>query len=199
MMVISSPIQLTPPIAWQGTPLSTPARPDALVQRRAAVAALYETHFERVARYIAVRIGDITEAEDLASEVFLRAVRSAATFQETGAPMEAWIFRIAHNIVVDHHRRRSRRPASVPLDEADPLPAKGTPADALERKQEIAEVRAAVAHLSEAQQKVVALRFGGELTSEEVARILGKKPGAVREMQSAAVKKLRQLLEGRGR
>ncbi len=109
--------------------------------------------------------------------------------------MEAWIFRIAHNIVVAHRRKRSRRPASVPLEEAAPLVAKGNPADTLERKQEIEEVRAALSQLTEAQQRVLALRFGGELSSEEVATMLGKKPGAVRELQSAAVKKLRMLLK----
>ena len=177
--------------------MSKPARAERIPPARAAIAALYETHFERVARYIAVRIGEMGEAEDLASEVFVRALRSAETYRETGAPMEAWIFKIAHNIVVDHLRKRSRRPASVPIEEAAPLAAKeGNPAAALERKQEIEEVRAAISQLNEAQQRVLALRFGGELSSEEVARLLGKKPGAVREMQSAAVTKLRNILMG---
>ena len=163
-------------------------------ERRTAIAKLYETHFERVARYILLRIGDEAEAEDLASEVFVRALRAADSYKDTGAPMEAWLFKIAHNIVVDHLRRRSRRPPPVPIDEAFSLSGNDNPAEEVERQQSLAEMREALSGLSEAQQKVLALRFGAELSAEEVAAMLGKKAGAVREMQSAAVKKLRGLL-----
>ncbi|MBI2866930.1 MAG: sigma-70 family RNA polymerase sigma factor [Chloroflexi bacterium] len=167
-------------------------------QKRAAVAALYETHFERVARYIAVRIGDISEAEDLASEVFVRALRSVADYKESGAPMEAWVFRIAHNIAVDHLRAKGRRPAAVPLD-AVPSAANigGDPTESLERQEEVQRLHEGIRELSEAQRQVLALRLGSEMTAEQVAQVLGKKPGAVREMQSAAIKKLRELLRER--
>lgn len=145
-------------------------------------------------RYIFVRIGEAHEAEDLASEVFVRALRSVGTFQDTGIPMEAWIFKIAHNIVVDHLRKRSRRPASVPIDEAFGLAGKSDPAKEVERLQAIESVRTAMCELTESQRRVLELRFTGELSSEEVAVVLGKKPGAIREMQSAAVKKLRTIL-----
>jgi RNA polymerase sigma-70 factor (ECF subfamily) len=161
------------------------------------VAALYETHFERVARYVAVRIGNVSEAEDLASEVFLRALRGVDSYKETGAPMEAWLFRIAHNIVVDHYRKQSRRPASVPLDEAFSLGISHNPSERLERHEEIQRLNRAMEQLSEAQRQVLALRFGGEMTSEQVGEAMGKKPGAVREMQSAAIRKLRQVLQRR--
>ena len=165
-----------------------------LASKRAQVAGLYETHFQRVVRYIAVRIGDVGEAEDLTSEVFTRALRSADSYRDTGAPMEAWIFRIAHNIVVDHLRKISRRPASVQVDEALPLASNDDPTQDLERQQEIAELYRAISRLSEAQQQVLALRFGAGMTSEQAAEVMGKKPGALREMQSAAVKRLREML-----
>lgn len=147
-----------------------------------------------MARYIAARTGNAGEAEDLASEVFVRALRSADSYRDTGAPMEAWIFRIAHNIVVDYLRQKSRRPASVTLENAFALVAKDNPGEDLEHQQEVLQLRKAIDQLSEAQRQVLALRFGAELTSEQAAQALGKKPGAVREMQSAAIKKLRQLL-----
>jgi RNA polymerase sigma-70 factor (ECF subfamily) len=159
------------------------------------VAALYETHFERVARYIAVRIGNVSEAEDLASEVFVRALRAVDSYKDTGAPMEAWLFRIAHNIVVDFLRKQSRRPVSVPLDEALSLGRSHNPSARLERLEEIQQLNRAMEQLNEAQRQVLALRFGGEMTSEQVGRVMGKKAGAVREMQSAAIKKLRQVLQ----
>lgn len=168
---------------------------EELTRKQTAVERLFETHFERVARYIAVRIGSVSDAEDLASEVFVRALRTVESFQETGAPMEAWIFKIAHNISIDYLRQKGRRPA-VPLDESLLLPARDNPGEDAERQQEIEELNKAVKQLSEAQRQVLALRFGAEMTSEEAAQVMGKKPGAVREMQSAAVKKLRELLEG---
>jgi RNA polymerase sigma-70 factor (ECF subfamily) len=165
-----------------------------LATKQTQIADLYETHFERVVRYIAVRIGDTSEAQDLTSEVFTRALRSADSYRETGAPMEAWVFKIAHNIVVDYLRKKSRRPASVQVDEALPLTSIHDPTENLERQQEVEQLYRAVRQLSKAQQQVLALRFGAEMTSEQAAQIMGKKPGAVREMQSAALKKLREIL-----
>lgn len=164
-------------------------------RKRALVAAMYETHFERIARYIAVRIGDAGEAENLASEVFLRALRSVESYKETGVPMEAWLFKIAHNLVVDHIRHRHRRPPLVPLESAFSAASDGAaPGDQLERDQEVRALYNAMSQLTEAQRQVLALRFNGELDTEQVAQIVGKKPGAVREMQSAAIKKLRQIM-----
>jgi RNA polymerase sigma-70 factor (ECF subfamily) len=166
-----------------------------LADKRALVTALYETHFDRVVRYVAVRIGSVSEAEDLASEVFVRALRGVGSYKDTGAPMEAWLFKIAHNIVVDYFRKQSRRPASVPLEETFPLDNSHNPDEGLERSEEIRQLYQAVRQLSGDQQQVLALRFGSEMTSEQVGQVMGKKPGAVREMQSAAIKKLRQVLQ----
>ena len=168
---------------------------DELSSKRAAVAALYESHFERVARYIAARIGSISDAENIASEVFIKALNAADSFKDTGAPMEAWIFKIAHNLTVNHLRDRSRRPVSVPIDEALEISDPNLPADSAERKETIENVRRAVQQLSEGQRQVIALRFGSDMISEQVAAVMGKNPGAVREMQSAAIKRLRQILE----
>lgn len=165
-----------------------------LARKRAAVEQLFETHYERVTRYIAIRVGNTGDAADLASEVFVRALRSVEMYQETGAPMEAWLFKIARNIAIDHLRQKARRPAT-PLDETLPLESRDDPVEDVERLQEIEELNQAMSHLTEAQQQILALRFGNEMTSEEVARLLGKKPGAIREMQSAAIKKLRDLLK----
>jgi RNA polymerase sigma-70 factor (ECF subfamily) len=71
------------------------------------LAALYEEYYDKIARYIYTRIGDKSESEDLASEVFLKALKSIKTYRDTGPPMQAWLFKIAHNLVVDHLRRVS--------------------------------------------------------------------------------------------
>ena len=162
---------------------------------RTALVNLFETHYERVARYIAVRIGNVDEAEDLASEVFVRALRAIDSYKDTGAPMEAWLFKIARNGVIDHLRDRRRKPPPTELNEAFGSPdGKDAPDDRLERAEEVAVLHQAMLHLSDAQRQVLALRFGAEMTSEEVAHVVGKRAGAVREMQSAAISKLRQIM-----
>ena len=110
--------------------------------------------------------------------------------------MEAWLFRIAHNLVVDHLKSKSRRPVSISIEQQDvPVVSHDAPGIQLEQQEELEELRAAISQLTEAQRQVLALRFSdAEHTSEQVALILGKKPTAVREMQSAAIKKLRSIL-----
>lgn len=162
--------------------------------KRAAVAGLYESHFERVARYIAVRIGDIQMAEDLASEVFVKAIRAADSYKETGVPMEAWLFKIAHNVAIDHLRKRQRHPQQLPIEDAGPLLDKSDPDEEVARQLEVAQLHGAIKRLSQAQQQVLALRFGTGMTSEQVGRAMGKTAIAVRVMQSAAIKKLRGFL-----
>ncbi|MDP2954040.1 MAG: sigma-70 family RNA polymerase sigma factor [Chloroflexota bacterium] len=169
---------------------------EQITAKRAAVARLYESHFERVVRYIAARIGNPSDSEDLASEVFVRALRSVDSFKETGAPMEAWIFKIARNIAVDYLRSKGRRPTPILLDDAPPLASPDNSFQEIERREEVVLLRQAMQQLTEAQREVLALRFGSEMTSQQAAAVLGKKPTAIREMQSAAIKKLREILRG---
>lgn len=167
---------------------------DYLLKTRTSITGLFETHFGRISRYIAVRIGDISMAEDLASEVFVRALRSAENYKDTGAPMEAWIFRIANNLAIDYLRTLKRRPLPVSLDEHSDAVDSHDPEGMSVRQSEIDELHQAMQYLSEAQRQVLSLRFAGEMTSEQVAAIMSKSPGAIRQMQSDAIKKLRQLM-----
>ena len=73
------------------------------------LAQFYEANYDRVVRYVAARIGSRDAAEDMTGEVFLRALDSLGSFQARGIPFEAWLFRVAHNMVVDHYRKYSRR------------------------------------------------------------------------------------------
>ena len=75
----------------------------------AKLTGLYEEYYDRIARYAYVRIGDKSDAEDLAGEVFLKALESLKSYKERGVPMQAWLFRIAHNLVVDYFRKTAKR------------------------------------------------------------------------------------------
>ena len=85
-------------------------------RNEAVLASLYEEYYDRIAYYAYVRIGDRTEAEDIAGEVFLKALESLDSYKERGVPMQAWLFRIAHNLVVDHLRKTAKRRV-VPISE----------------------------------------------------------------------------------
>ena len=160
----------------------------------ARLASLYDEYYDKIAHYAFVRIGNRTEAEDIAGEVFLKALESLESYKERGIPMQAWLFRIAHNLVVDHFRRIAKR-KTVPIDtvqiEAD---ADADPATLVDKKIELERVTGAMEQLTPEQREVLRLRFFGELTSKEAGSILNKSDGAVREMQRAAIEKLRRLL-----
>jgi RNA polymerase sigma-70 factor (ECF subfamily) len=165
-------------------------------QSEARLASLYEEYYDRIARYARVHIGDRTEAEDIAGEVFLKALDSLDSYQERGVPMQAWLFRIAHNLVVDHLKKKAKL-KTVPI-ETIPLEGSTDPVKLAERNMELERVNLAMTQLTREQREVLSLRFLGGLTSQEVGHILQKKDSAVREMQRAAIEKLRQLLTAKG-
>jgi RNA polymerase sigma-70 factor (ECF subfamily) len=156
------------------------------------LARLYDEYYDKIARYISIRIGNQAEAEDMAGEVFLKALESLDSYHERGAPMQAWLFKIAHNLLVDYVRKVSKR-KTIPIDTleiSDGVDLEET----VERRLQSEKLSQALKQLTPAQREVIGLRFFAGLTSNEVGKILGKSSGAVREMQSAAVKSLRKLI-----
>jgi RNA polymerase sigma-70 factor (ECF subfamily) len=152
---------------------------------------LYEGHFDRIYRYLVLKVGDRTEAEDLTQQVFLKALESIASYSWRGVPFSAWLFRIAHNQVVDYFRKMSKQ-KSVPLDEARTV---GTSDTALlaEQNLKLEQVAVACKSLTDAQQEVMSLRFAGGLSIAEVAKVMGKSEGAVKALQHSAVAALRRI------
>lgn len=160
--------------------------------KEATLAALYNEYYERIARYVFVRLRDQAEAEDLAGEVFLKALESLDSYKERGIPMQAWLFKIAHNIVVDHFRKTAKR-KTVPIDNVQ-ITAEFDLQRTAEANIELARVTKAMEQLTSVQRRVIELRFFSGLTSEEAGQVLKKRAGAVRELQSAAIRRLRKLL-----
>lgn len=161
--------------------------------KEAELAALYESYYDRIARYAFVRLGNQADAEDLTSEVFLRALESLDSYRERGVPMQAWLFRIAHNLIVDHFRKSAKQ-KTISIDTVSVKAETDTEEQAMAGL-EVARIIKALGRLTESQRKVIELRFFGELTSEEAGHVLNKRAGAVRELQSAAIKALRNLLD----
>ncbi|MCJ7425744.1 MAG: sigma-70 family RNA polymerase sigma factor [Dehalococcoidales bacterium] len=170
---------------------------ESLVQRaknndQEAFAQLYEEHFDKIYRYLALRIGNEMEAEDMTQQVFLNALQSISSFRWKGVPFSAWLYRIAHNQAVDHLRKNKKR-STVPLDES--LASSGdSPPSAAERKMDIEQLLAATRRLTEAQREVISLRFTSELSIAQVAGIMGKSEGAVKALQHSAIVALRRTM-----
>jgi len=158
-----------------------------------AVAALYQTFAQPIYRYILYRVPTVSDAEDLTAEVFVKMVEGLPKYQITGAPFEAWLYRIAAARIADFFRRASRRPQTeLPetLSTDDPLPE-----ESVLNRQELERLRAAVRQLSEEHQSILILRFVERKSHEEVAAILDKSVTAVKSAQHRALSQLASLLE----
>src|SRR5258708_31902089 len=167
----------------------------------ARFADIYENYFELVYSYIARRVRNRAEAEDLTGEVFRKALASLPRFKWRGAPFAAWLFRIASNMIADRSKRVARE---VSLDEAGATErgsraqiSKG--ADTSQQKDlEDSERRAPffrlVDELAEDQGRVLVMRFAEEKSIREIAEALARSEGAVKQLQFRALEKLRAKL-----
>jgi RNA polymerase sigma-70 factor (ECF subfamily) len=159
-----------------------------------AFAELYEEYFDKIYRYIVIKIGDKEEAEDMTQQVFIKALHSISSFKWKGVPFSAWLYRIAHNQVVDYIRKNSKRPDTLYDETLVRDDIENSPEKMTERRMDIEEVLAATSHLTEAQREVISLRFAGELPTAQVAKIMGKSEGAIKALQHAAIISLRKAL-----
>jgi len=157
-----------------------------------AIAGLYRQYVQAIARYVAYRVPDEATVEDLTADVFLRMVEGLPGYQVTGAPFEAWLYRIAATRIADFYRQRQRHPVET-LGEG--VSSGHTPLDmTLQEREELDELRAALAQLGEEQQTILILRFVERKSHEEVAGIVGKSVRAIATAQHRALKRLAELL-----
>jgi RNA polymerase sigma-70 factor (ECF subfamily) len=178
-----------------------PGEADLTARARAgdadAFGQLYELHVDRVYRYVAYRVKTEHEAEDLTEQVFLKAWEAMPRYEDRGLPFRAWLFRLAHNLVIDHYRvRRSDVSLNELLDSDQSYEPSGPdPQVEVEARLDADEVRLAVRRLGEEQRQVVLLRFVEGLSHSEVADILGKTEGATRAIQHRALGALARALK----
>jgi len=160
-----------------------------------AVGELYDRHHTRIYRYLWSRVRDRHLAEDLAGEVFVRMVKDLPGYQPRGIPFQAWLYRIAHNLAVDH-QRASGRHELVPLYHAEGLNAEGQdPASKVERQLTVERVESALGALDPIQREVVVLRFLVGLSLREVAAALDKTVAAIKSLQHRGLAALRVALQ----
>jgi RNA polymerase sigma-70 factor (ECF subfamily) len=140
--------------------------------------------------------GDSQLSEDVLGETYLRMVEHIDNYTFTGAPFKAWLYRIAHNQAINTMKRAQRTVGGPALDDVT-VPA-DDPAVTIASRLEAEEVRAALAELTDEQRQVLLLRFVGDQSAGEIARVLEKTDNAVKQMQFRALRSLGRLLERRG-
>ncbi len=158
---------------------------------------IYDRFADALFRYVYARCGDASVAEDLVGDLWVRVVERLASFRLPPSGVDpafaAWLYRIAHNLVIDHFRRKSS--GNVPLDPSisDKEP---TPDEHAMSNDERRTLHAAIARLTPDQREVVLLRFIEERSNAEVASLTGRSEGAVKVMQHRALGALAKLLGG---
>lgn len=152
-------------------------------------AELYEQNFHRVYAYVARRVRDRAETQDLTAQVFHQALANLGKFKWKGSPFVAWLYRIASNAIADRARQKVREP----LDQEPPASESST-ATNLEAVERRARLFSAVDKLPEDQRRVIVMRFADEKSIREIAGELGRSEGAVKQLQFRAVENLRKLL-----
>src|SRR5215813_946110 len=154
----------------------------------ARFAELYEINFGRVYAFIARRVRDRNEIEDLTSEIFHQALAALPRFEWRGAPFAAWLFKIASNTIIDNVKKTAKEKAVTNL----PADLEVSPAE-IEEIEQRATLVELVEQLPDDQRRVIVLRFAEERSIREVAHALSRSEGAVKQLQFRALQNLRTM------
>ena len=161
---------------------------------RDALEELYLIHFDRIYSYLHVSVGNRHDAEDLTTQTFLKMLESIGKFRWQSAPFSAWLFRIAHNLAMDHFRARRRW---QPEEDVPEPPGSEEPSAELEAMQSIGRqsMLELIDRLSPEQQQVLTLKFVFNFPNADVAKILDKTEGAIKSLQHRALASLQKQIQ----
>lgn len=159
-----------------------------------AFGQLYDLYFDKIFGYVYYKIGNRIEAEDIAGQVFLKALEKISGFEWKGAPFSAWLFRIASNLIIDYYRSNKYELVDI-TEQMEMLPDDGYgPEQSAIREFNRTEVVKALKALTEDQQQVIIMRFIIGMTNDEVAQAIDKNVGAVKALQHRAIGALGRVL-----
>ena len=161
---------------------------------RDAFGDLYERYVERIFNYVYYRTGNLHDAEDLTARVFQRAMNHIAKYDDRGVPFSAWLYRIAHNLVANWHRDRSRR-QEIPLSDVPVVPSQEERPEAwLVRSQEQDGLLRHIRRLPPDRQTLLILKFVEDLSNAEIGQIMGRSEGAIKSLYHRTLLALRDDL-----
>jgi RNA polymerase sigma-70 factor (ECF subfamily) len=187
-------------------PLVEPALADegeaALVERArtepTAFGHLYERYVDRVYSYILYRVGNVQDAEDLTARTFYRALDKLDTYEDRGLPFSAWLFRIAHNLVANWHRDRSKR-RFLPIEKLWwQSEDRATPHEHVEQQEEQRDLWAAINRLPEERRNLLLYKVNTTLSNLEIGEMMNKSESAIKSLYFRTLAALRRDLEEHG-
>lgn len=160
-----------------------------------ALGQLFDSHYDRVYRYIRFKVGQEQDAEDLAQEVFLRMYQALERYQYRGVPFRAFLMQVAANLVNDFYRKRGSgvRTASLESNEID-VAGTDDPVETVLIQASLAEVVGAMGSLTDLEREVIQLRYAAELSIAETAAVTGKNENNIKQLTFKALGKLRKAL-----
>ena len=160
---------------------------------RDALEELYLVHFDRIYSYLHMSVGNRHDAEDLTTQTFLKMLESIGKFRWRSAPFSAWLFRIAHNLAMDHFRANRRWQPEEEVPEPDPGEGSAAEEEALQSigRKSMLEL---IENLSLEQQQVLMLKFLFNFSNGETGTVLDKSEGAIKSLQHRALASLQKQL-----
>lgn len=156
-----------------------------------AFGQIYELFHKRIYRYCLFNTQKRETAQDLCQETFFRAWKSLSSFSQKGGSLQAYLFRIARNLIID----LSRKKKELPLENYDRIDDRQIPEEDLEKQDDIKKVRDALSKLKDKERQIVILRYFEEMTTAEVASVVGLREGALRVRTHRILKKLKEQIE----
>ena len=162
---------------------------------REALEALYLLHFDRIYSYLHLSVGNRHDAEDLTTQTFLKMLEAIGRFRWRSAPFSAWLFRIAHNLAMDHFRASKRWQPEEEVPEPEGAHESSAEEEALQSIGRKSMLRL-IEDLSNEQQQVLTLKFVFNFSNGEAATILDKTEGAVKSLQHRALVSLQKQIAG---
>lgn len=162
---------------------------------KAAFGELYERYLQKIYSYVYYRTGNVHDAEDLTAKVFIRALSHISNYVEKGVPFQAWLYRIAHNLVANWHRDQGRRKI-IALDEYVVHSLKAEAPDRMaEESEERNQLLEAVRRLPEDRQQLLLLKFVEQMSNAEIGEIMGRTEGAVKSLYHRTLLALREEMK----
>jgi RNA polymerase sigma-70 factor (ECF subfamily) len=174
---------------------------DLVAQARAdpiAFGRLYDRYVNRIYSYVYHRVGNHHDAEDLTARTFYRALSHIDRYVDRGAPFSAWLYRIAHNLVANWHRDRSRR-QTIALDDAVTVSTgQASPHEQAEANERHEALRGAIRRLGPERQQLLILKFSEGLSNAEIGEIMGRSEGAIKSLYHRTLLALQDELRSEG-
>jgi RNA polymerase sigma-70 factor, ECF subfamily len=159
-----------------------------------AFGQLYELYVDKIYTYIYYRLGNHHDAEDLTAKVFYRALNHIPHYNQKGVPFAAWLYRIAHNLVVNWRRDHQRRPVIALDDLTFSGDRQETPHRAVERANETEILLEAIQRLPRERQQLLLLKFVERMSNAEIGEIMGRSEGAIKSLYHRTLVSLKELL-----